>query len=153
MRSLVGAELVFPVVLLTDIPEFRPDEASLSRSYARGGCKTGDRLPKKEGLRVIDQSGRLCTIERAVIREVHGPAVKTSLNLALTWIGFGVRMVTAEITVDCLKTIDIGEAKTLILPLAENASEVVDPERIAYNRAKKARTIPELIIAIRSLTV
>lgn len=52
-----------------------------------------------------------------------------------------------------LETIDIEEAKALILPLAENASEVTDPERFAHNRAKQARTIPELIAAIRSLTV
>jgi len=64
-----------------------------------------------------------------------------------------VRAVIAELTVKYLETIDIEEAKALILPLAENASEVTDPERFAHNRAKQARTIPELIAAIRSLTV
>jgi len=152
VKTSTGEELTFPVLLLSDIPEFQADGYSLSRGHVSGGCKVGDRLLNKEGFRIVDQSGMLCTIEQALVKEVRGPAIRTWLNIGLTWLGLGVRTVVAELTVKYLKTIDIEEAKALILPLAESASEVVDTERTAYSRAERARTIPELISAVRSLT-
>jgi hypothetical protein len=143
--SDIGAS--FPVVLLTGIPEFCKDERSLSKGYIRGRCAAGQRYPPAEGQRFIDQSGNLYVINRAVIKEVGGPAIRTAINVALTWIGVGLRVVINQLDVECVGEIDLDTAKELILPAAENESN--DSDLTDLKRIRGARTIPELIAATR----
>jgi hypothetical protein len=147
MKSLSDLGVAFPVVLLSDIPEHRQDERALSRAYLRGPCTLGKRYAAKEGLKFIDQSGKLYVIVRASIKEAGGPATQTAFNVALTWIRLGLRTVITELEVDYLTTVDLDAAGALIVPLAENGS--VDCNSRDVPSARKADTIPSLISAIR----
>jgi hypothetical protein len=147
MKPLSDRGVIFPAVLLTDIPEFCKDERTLSKGYIRGHGAVGERYLAAEGQRFIDQSGNLYVINRAVIKEVGGPAIRTAINIALTWIGLGLRIVINEFEVECVGAIDLDAAKALILPPAEHES--IDRGLTDLNRIRRARTIPELIAATR----
>jgi hypothetical protein len=112
----------------------------------RGSCRPGDQYPANEGLRFIDQSGKLCVITRAVVREVGGPVIRNVLNIALTWIGLGLRTVITDLEVQCEEKIDIARAKALIVPLAENAS--TDDDFYDIVQTQGAPTIPRCVIPL-----
>ena len=76
-----------------------------------------------------------------------GPAIRNALNIALTWIGFGLRIVITDLEVECEETIDVARAKTLIVPLAENAN--TDDDFYDIHQIQAARTIPRLIATLR----
>ena len=147
MKSLSDKGVIFPAVLLTNIPEFCKDERSLSKGYIRGHGAVGERYPAAEGQRFIDQSGNLYVINRAVIKEVGEPAFRTAINIALTRLGLGLRMVINEFEVECVGAIDLDAAKALILPRAEHES--TDSDLTDLDRIRRARTFPELIDATR----
>ena len=149
METLFEAGVRFPVLhLLPDWVSFCPNEANLSKGLVRGRAKLGEPYKKAEGVRFVDQTGKVFVVAEATVIEDKGLFFEGLFWRVLDWFGAANRVVTTKLLVEYSGTLDFDHLRAIVIPALENAVRVIgDQRKRDLRKAKAARTVPQLIAA------
>lgn len=105
----------FPMLLLSDIPEFQPGPDALTRGYVRGRTSVGADYKGAEGMRILDSEGRLFEVRSAVIREIkRGPVISSTIGRIMYYLGLGLSAVGLEMKIQQVAILSPSEARDML---------------------------------------